>query len=128
MFTFMQCENQDAFNALYDTAKQEGKVTYTAIFGFDQTLGVQWFDDMLGLDPASAFAGYKGDLLTIYGDSDIIIPQSTAVAAAEAGAAVNSSDFLEVEGADHGFGMYSGEPGITQQVVNRIVGFLVECL
>ena len=128
MFAFMQCEDQDAFDALYDTAKEEGKVTYTAIFGFDQTLGVQWFDDMLGFDPTAAFAGYKGDLLTIYGDLDIIIPQSAAVAAAEAGVAVNSSDFLEVEGADHGYGMYSGEPGITQQVVNRIVGFLSECL
>lgn len=128
MFMFMQCEDQDAFDALYDTAKAEGEVTYTAIFGFDQTLGVQWFDDMLDLDPAAAFAGYKGDLLTIYGDSDIIIPESAAVAAAEAGVAVNSSELFEVKGADHGYGMYSGEPELTQLVINRIIEFLGECL
>jgi len=124
MFTFMQLEDQAAFETLYAVAKKDGKATYTSIFGFEQTLGLKWFDDMLGLDPYAAFNGYAGDVLTIYGENDIIITPAAALAVSNVAAGANSSNLLEVKGADHGFGMYSNEPEITQIVIDSIVDFM----
>lgn len=124
MFTFMQLEDQAAFDALYAVAKKDGKATYTAIFGFEQTLGLRWFDDMLDLDPFAAFGGYSGDVLTLYGDEDIIITPEVALAVSNVASGANSSNLVEVKGADHGFGMYSDEPEITQVVIDSILAFI----
>jgi len=128
MFVFMQLEDQEAFEKMYATAKEDGKVTYTAIFGFEQTLGLQWFDDMIGFDPVAGFAGFKGDLLTIYGDEDIIIPPATAKAASEAAVNAKSSVLFEAKGADHGFGIYSEETELTKLIVDKTVAFFLEYL
>jgi len=128
MFTFMQLEDQAAFDALYAQAKKDGKATYTAIFGFEQTLGLRWFDDMLSLDPFAAFSGYEGNVMTIYGDKDIIITPEIAIAASNVAVGANSSVLLEVKGADHGFGMYDDDPAITQFVIDKIVDFFEDML
>ena len=128
MYAFMQIEDEDGFNAMYETAKTEGEVTYTAIFGFEQTLGRQWFDDMLAYDPAAAFANFEGNALTIFGDLDIIIPPDAVKAAADAATGSKSSVLYEVTGADHGFGIYSDEVELTRETVDQTVAFMKEHL
>ncbi|MDR0597628.1 MAG: alpha/beta fold hydrolase, partial [Treponema sp.] len=109
MYVFMQLSGEEDFMALYDTAKAEGAATYTNAFGAAQTLGLGWFDDMLNINPLTEFSGFAGNLLLITGSEDIIIPTDHARRITTVSPEAREIRWQEIPGADHGYGIYSGE-------------------
>ncbi|MDR3123920.1 MAG: alpha/beta fold hydrolase [Treponema sp.] len=128
MHNFMQNGSDAAFEALYAEAREKGRTTYTAVYGFEQTLALQWFDDMTRLDPLAAFGQYRGAVLLITGAADEIIPPAAAKALSRAATGAKSVKEFEVPGADHGYGIYSERPDITMQAVNQTVSFFKDTL
>ncbi|QQO09164.1 alpha/beta hydrolase family protein [Breznakiella homolactica] len=128
MYTFMQLENDQQFNDLHIRARQTGSATYTAVYGFEQTLGIGWFNDMVNFNPQDKFPLYRGAVLLITGSEDIIIPPARAEAILKAAGGARLVRQHEVQGADHGYGVYSGEADITGEAVAETVGFFRETL
>jgi dienelactone hydrolase len=128
LYAFMQLDGEAGFNALYGVAKAEGQATYTNAFGAVQTLGVGWFDDMIAQNPLALFPKYKGNVLLITGSADVIIPAETARAITRAATGAKLIETHDVAGADHGYGIYSGETALTQEAVNTTVAFFKKTL
>jgi len=75
----------------------------------------------MALDAARDF---EGPLLVLYGDlDDVVLPE---VSEALIKGAVSSSEVVRhvVKGADHGLGVFSDEPALTQEAVSTTVEFL----
>ncbi len=105
-------------------AARDGSVAFTTIWGQDQQLGLKFFTDMEDSAPLDAVRDFAGPLLVLYGDrDDVVLPQ---VSESLIKAAVNSPDVVRhiVKGADHGLGVFSGEPALTQEAVDTTVEFL----
>jgi dienelactone hydrolase len=128
VYGFMQLSGEDGFTALYDTAKAEGAATYTNVFGAVQTLGLGWFDDMTQINPLTEFSGFRGKLLLITGSNDTIIPTDHARRITAVPLGAQEITWQEVQGADHGYGIYSGEAHLTEQTVKASADFFAESL
>ena len=128
MFPVLSITERSEFDALHNTAKEEGSATYTFIAGYEFTHSRQWFDDMVELDPADAFAGFRGDVMTIYGELDWVVTPDDARFAAEAAVNANSSLLYEVQDADHLFGAFGPETDLSQSLLNRLVNRTVSFL
>jgi pimeloyl-ACP methyl ester carboxylesterase len=126
LYAFMQLSGEEDFMALYDTAKAEGAATYTNVFGATQTLGLGWFDDMLNIDPLAEFSSFTGKLLLITGSKDDIVPTDHARRITAVSPGAQDIQWQEVQGADHGYGIYSGESHLTEQTVKASVDFFNE--
>jgi dienelactone hydrolase len=123
MYNFMKDGGDANFNALYAEAKEKGQATYTAVYGFEQTLGLSWFNDMTQIEPLANFSAYKGNVLLVTGASDEIISTDVAKAVTRAATGAKSIKEFEVPEADHGYGIYAERPDITQKAVNESVSF-----
>jgi dipeptidyl aminopeptidase/acylaminoacyl peptidase len=128
MYNFMQNGSEATFDALYAEAKEKGRATYTAIYGFEQTLALKWFDDMTQIDPLANFGQYRGNVLLITGAADEIISTAVAKALTRAATGAKSVKEFEVPAADHGYGIYSEKPDVTMQAVNQTVSFFKDTL
>jgi dienelactone hydrolase len=128
MYNFMQDGGAANFEALYAEAREKGQATYTAIYGFEQTLALQWFDDMTGIDPLANFGQYRGNVLLITGAEDEIISTAVAKALVNAATGARTVKEFEVPGADHGYGIYAEKPDITMQAINQSVSFFNDTL
>jgi dienelactone hydrolase len=123
LYAFMQLSGEEDFMALYDTAKAEGAATYTNAFGATQTLGLGWFEDMLNINPLEEFSGFTGELLLITGSKDDIVPTDHARRITTVSPGAKDIQWQEVAGADHGYGIYSGETHLTEQTVKASADF-----
>jgi dienelactone hydrolase len=122
LYSFMQ-QDEAGIQTLYDTARADGQATYTTVFGYDQTLGLGWFDDMNNIIPLEHFSAYTGPILLVTASLDVIIPPAVAAQVVQAAADPAGVRTVLVEGADHGYGIYSNEPNLTAQAVNASVDF-----
>jgi dienelactone hydrolase len=127
LYVFMQLDGEAGFNQLYAEAKANGAATYTNAFGAVQTLALGWFDDMVQINPQQEFASFQGSLLLITASEDVIIPPENArrITTVAPGAQIRQ---LEVQGADHGYGIYSGETHLTELAAQSSADFFVETL
>jgi hypothetical protein len=119
---------EDAFADMKARAAREGFVPFTTIWGQDQQLGEQFFIDMEESRPLDAAAMLTIPLFVLYGDLDpVVLP---AVSEAVIAAATNSPLVTRhvVTGADHGLGIFSGEPHLTGEAVAATVEFLAQNL
>jgi dienelactone hydrolase len=128
LYAFMQLSGDEDFAALYDTAKAEGAATYTNAFGAAQTLGRGWFDDMTGINPLTEFSGFTGSLLLITASEDTIIPGDHARRITTVAPKAREVRTQEIQKADHGYGIYSGETHLTEQTVKASADFFKETL
>jgi dienelactone hydrolase len=128
MYNFMQNGDTASFEALYAAARENGQATYTAIYGFEQTLALKWFDDMTRIDPLANFGQYRGNVLLVTGAKDEIISTAVAQALTRAATGALSVKEFEVPEADHGYGIYAERPDITMQAVNQTVSFFADTL
>ncbi|GHU32390.1 hypothetical protein FACS1894172_08950 [Spirochaetia bacterium] len=128
LYVFMQLAGEEAFSALYSSAKQNGSATYTNAFGADQTLGMGWFDDMTEINPLAEFSPFKGSLLLITGSVDTIIPPENARKITTAAPGAREIEEREIQGADHGYGIYSGETDLTQMTAVSSADFFSKTL
>jgi dienelactone hydrolase len=119
---------QEAYDRLKAQAQAEGFAPFTTFWGQDQKLGLRFFEDMENSRPLDAVAQIDAPLLVLYGDRDEVVPPEVSTALIEA--AVNSSEVVQhvVQGADHGFGLYTDEPRLTEDAVATTVDFFSERL
>ena len=129
MFLILGVADQSEYDALHNTAKETGTATYTfAAAGVDFTHSLQWYDDMVNLDPAEAFAGFRGNVLTIGGELDWLITPADTKFAVDSAINANSSTLYEIQGADHLFGAFGPETDLSQSLLNRLVNQTVSFL
>lgn len=83
---------------------------------------------MAASTPATAFAGFTGPVLVLYGDEDVVV--DPAVARSAATAAVNSTEVsvVTIGGADHGFGFFDGFTQQSEITVRETVEWFIEQL
>ena len=117
-----------AYDELKARAAKEGFAPFTTFWGQDQQLGLQWFTDLEESKPIDAVRNFEGPLLVLYGDLDDVVPPR--VAEAVIGAASSSVEVVRhiVKGADHGLGVFSDEPALTEEAVQTTVKFLSQRL
>lgn len=116
---FLEFLGQD----FYDTAAAEG-VASVDLGWRVISLKQGFFDSLASHDLADRFAGYAGPFLTIAGDAD---PAATYFDQ-YLGLAAGQSEALEIPGADHMLGVFSEQPEIGQQVIDKTTAWLRDTL
>ena len=115
---------QAAYDEFKARAAREGFAPFTTRWGQEQKLGLQFFTDMEESRPLEEAAKIRAPLLVLYGDlDDVVLP---GVSEAVIAAATMSPEVVRhvVKGADHGLGLYSNEPALTEEAVRTTVDFL----
>lgn len=115
---------QSAYNKFRAEAEKEGSVLFTTQWGQEQVLGLQWFEDLENTRPLDAVRQFKGPLLVLYGDKDDVVPP--AISEAVIDAATSSVEVVRyvIEDADHGLGVFSDEPELTEEAAATVASFL----
>lgn len=119
---------QAAYDEIKSIAANEGSAPFTTIWGQEQKLGLQFFTDMEESKPLEAAGKITVPLLVLYGDLDeVVLP---GVSESIIAAATNSPEVVRhiVAGADHGLGLYSNEPLLSEEAVQNTVEFLSQRL
>lgn len=115
---------REAYSALKSIATSDGYAPFTTPWGQDQQLGLQWFLDLEQSRPMDAAERFTGAMLVVYGEHDEVIPPSTSESVLSA--ATSSRDVVRhvVKGADHGFGLYTEEPALTEELLTTTIDFI----
>ena len=80
---------------------------------------------MAASKPRELIASYEGSLFVLYGDKDTVVkPTEAEMVVTEAAHAYSAWSYV-VEGADHGLGLFSEEPELTELAVSKTVDALV---
>lgn len=118
--------SEEEYERLYSEASTDkGYADYTTIYGQQQQLSKQWFDELLASSPLDGIAAYKGPMLVVHGDKDTVIakPEIDNVVAA-----YPAAQLVTVPDADHGYGFYSDQPEVTKLVQDSFATFFAEAL
>lgn len=115
---------KDAYEALLAEANSDkGYADFTTIYGQVQQLSKAWFEEMQASEPLNTVT-FTGPALVIYGDKDVVVPETVCLAAADALTAAGAAvEVIVVPEADHGYGFYSDQPDVTALVEGGISGF-----
>ncbi len=116
------------WGALYKTATENGFVDFTTVYGQQQQLSKEFFEDLLASNPMENNP-FEGDLLVMHGTEDTVVGEdvyNATIAAFEG--KVNSLTTTVFEGADHGYGFYSDQEDLRKEVTNTIVTFFADML
>jgi len=117
---------QEAYDKMYETAKTEGYVVFTTIYGQVQELSQKWFDDLVAYEDvnAAAKAKYTGPAMVIWGSDDEAVNPSISAATAEALGAKT----VDATGEGHGYGFYSEDATVRNLVATSTADFFAENL
>jgi pimeloyl-ACP methyl ester carboxylesterase len=107
----------------YDQAKAEGSASVDLGWRV-VTLKQGFFDSLAQNDLASRFSGYTGPFLTIAGEAD----PATAYFEQYLDLAKGQTESLSIPGADHMLGVFSEQPEIGKQVIDKTTGWLKSTL
>lgn len=107
------------------TATANGFVPFTTSWGQQQELSAGWFADMEASRPLDLIPSFTGALYVLYGDQDTVVPPAEAERLISAATQSRNARSYAVAGADHGLGLFSDEPKLTEQAVGRTVAALV---
>ncbi len=116
-------ENWEVLKA---TAEENGYADFTTIYGQQQQLSKEWFEDLDKVsDPAATAAeNYSGPALVIYAkDDEAVSPSVSAGVAAELLAEV-----VQATGDSHSYGFYSDKTDVLNTVVNGVASFFLKTL
>ncbi len=97
----------------------KGSYDYTTQYGQNLSLSAEWFDDMM-VDPLAEIDNFKGPMLVLHGDKDVVVDDETNKLIT---AAYPAAQEIIVPDADHGYGFYSDQPQVTAMVEGSIVDF-----
>ena len=111
---------QEGYDAMYAQASGEKGYAEFPWFGNALTISKNWFDEMNSSKPLTKASKYTGPLMVMYGDLDTTVTPTENRATV---AAFKQAQEVIVSGADHGYGFYSEQPGVTAQVEGTIAGF-----
>ena len=118
--------SEEEYERLYaEASTDKGYADYTTIYGQQQQLSKQWFDELLASSPLDGIAAYKGPMLVVHGDKDTVIakPEIDHLVAA-----YPAAQLVTVPDADHGYGFYSDQPEVTKLVQDSFATFFAEAL
>jgi alpha-beta hydrolase superfamily lysophospholipase len=118
----------DAWAGMKAQAAEQGYAAYTTFWGQEQQLGARWFADMERSRPLTALADYAGALLLIHGTADDVVDPEVSRQAVEAAASASVATLELIDGADHGFGLFSDPDLYSEALVAATVTFLQEHL
>lgn len=124
MYVFMG--GQEAYETYNAEAVANGSYLFTTIWGQEQLLGKKFFEDMNTSNPLDEIASYPGPALIVNGSLDIIIDPATSEAVFNGFTSSSNKSMYTVEGADHGFGLYSGQPELTSELIKVTTEFLIQ--
>ena len=117
---------QAEYDRLYAEASGDnGYAEFLTQWGQTQQLSKTWFDELLVSKPLDAISNFKGDMLIVYGDKDVVVPAEVNKAVA---AAYPAAKVVVVPEADHGYGFYSDQPDVSALVESSITEFFAESL
>jgi pimeloyl-ACP methyl ester carboxylesterase len=116
---FLEFLGQD----FYDKAAAEG-VASVDLGWRTISLKQSFFESLAQHDLADRFAGYAGPFLTIAGDAD----PAASYFEQYVGLAIGSTEAVVIPGADHMLGVFSDQPEIGQQVIDKTTDWLRETL
>lgn len=117
---------QAEYDRLYAEASgDKGYAEFLTQWGQTQQLSKTWFDELLVSKPLDAIGNFKGDMLIVYGDKDVVVPAEVNKAVA---AAYPAAKVVVVPEADHGYGFYSDQPDVSALVESSIAEFFAESL
>lgn len=114
------------YERLYaEASTDKGYADYTTQYGQQQKLSKQWFDELIASKPLETISAYKGAMLVVHGDKDVVIKpaENEAVIAAYPAASI-----VLVPEADHGYGFYSDQPEVSALVESSFAKFFSEAL
>ncbi|MEM9171687.1 MAG: alpha/beta fold hydrolase [Pseudomonadota bacterium] len=117
-----------SYAAMKTQAQREGFAPFTTFWGQPQQLGARWFSDLERSRPMDAIAAYRGALLLVHGTADDVVPVAVSRVAAKAAVHSAQVQLVEIDGADHGFGLFAPEDRFSDQLVDATVTFLLETL
>jgi pimeloyl-ACP methyl ester carboxylesterase len=107
----------------YDKAKADGSASVDLGWRV-VTLKQSFFDSLAKHDLAARFEGYAGRFLTIAGEAD----PATGYFDQYLGLAAGPKEALTIPGADHMLGVFSDQPEIGQQVIDKTTAWLSDTL
>lgn len=107
----------------YDKAKAEGSASVDLGWRV-VTLKQSFFDSLAQHDLAARFSGYAGPFLTIAGEAD----PATGYFEQYLGLAEGKTESLSIPGADHMLGVFSEQPEIGKQVIDKTTAWLKDTL
>ena len=114
------------YDRLYaEASTDKGYADYTTQYGQQQKLSKQWFDELLVSKPLETISAYKGAMLVVHGDKDVVIKPAENEAVI---AAYPTASIVLVPEADHGYGFYSDQPEVSALVESSFAKFFSEAL
>ena len=113
----------EAYAQLRDTARSEGAADFVTPWGDEQSLSVEWFDQMERSKPLDTIGAFRGDLFLLHGERDEVIDSSVSNAVRQRAIGAASVNLLTIAGADHGLGFYSEDEQVAAIVVSQTVAF-----
>lgn len=117
---------QAEYDRLYaESGGDKGYAEFTTQWGQVQQLSRQWFDDMIASKPLELAGSYKGPMIVVHGDKDVVVPAAVNEAVI---AAYPEASLVVVPEADHGYGFYSDQPDVTALVDATFADFFSENL
>jgi alpha-beta hydrolase superfamily lysophospholipase len=117
---------EEAYNGYYEEASSEkGYADFTTIYGQEQQLSINWFEEMKESKPLENIENFQGNILVLYGDMDTTVPmeESESVVSAHP-----NTVGVMIANANHGYGFYSDQPDVTEMVEDKTAEFFVENL
>lgn len=117
---------QAEYDRLYaESGGEKGFAEFLTQWGQTQQLSRQWFDDMIASKPLELAGSYKGPMIVVHGDKDVVVPAAVNEAVI---AAYPEASLVVVPEADHGYGFYSDQPAVTALVGATFADFFAENL
>ncbi|WP_449394159.1 alpha/beta hydrolase family protein [Devosia riboflavina] len=117
---------QAEYDRLYaESGGDKGYAEFTTQWGQVQQLSRQWFDDMIASKPLELAGSFKGPMIVVHGDKDVVVPAAVNEAVI---AAYPEASLVVVPEADHGYGFYSDQPDVTTLVDTTFADFFAESL
>jgi hypothetical protein len=114
------------YERLYaEASSDKGYADYTTVYGQQQQLSKQWFDELLASSPLDAIGNYTGPMLVVHGDKDVVITPAENEAVV---AAYPKASIVLVPEADHGYGFYSDQPEVSALVESSFATFFADSL
>lgn len=117
---------QAEYDRLYaESGGEKGYAEFLTQWGQTQQLSRQWFDDMIASKPLELAGSFKGPMIVVHGDKDVVVPAAVNEAVI---AAYPEASLVVVPEADHGYGFYSDQPDVTALVEATFADFFAENL
>ncbi len=118
----------DAFAAMQAEAEANGFAPFTTFWGQEQELGPAFFHDLAAARTQDEIGRFPGALLLVHGTDDQVIPYRVSRDAVETAASAELVSLHLIEGADHGFGLFSDPDPYSAELLEVTVRFLLEHL